>query len=107
MVVTRHPGAAKWVQQLLARKVQTLEHLDPQDIVPGGNYYGVFPINLAAAICVTGAQCWAITMQLPAELRGKELTAEQLDALGATLVRYEAKALQTLQCPYQVSSSHT
>jgi CRISPR-associated protein Csx16 len=88
-VVTRHPGAAEWVQRHLGRTVRVVDHLHPHEIVPGTRYHGVFPLNLAAAICHAGAQCWAISMQVPPELRGRELGAEQLEALGARLVRYQ------------------
>ncbi|NRT58011.1 CRISPR-associated protein Csx16 [Sphaerotilus uruguayifluvii] len=92
-VVTRHAGAAEWVQRRLGRPVRVVEHLHPHEIVPGARYHGVFPLNLAAAICRAGAQCWAISMQVPPTLRGQELGADQLDALGARLVRYQVSEL--------------
>ena len=88
-VVTRHPGAAEWVRHRLGRAVQVLDHLHPHEIRPGTRYHGVFPLNLAADICRAGAQCWAISVQLPPALRGHELSAEQLEALDARLVRYQ------------------
>lgn len=88
-VVTRHPGAAEWVQRRLGRAVQVVDHLHPHEIRPGTRYHGVFPLNLAADICRAGAQCWAISVQLPPALRGQELSAEQLEALDARLVRYQ------------------
>lgn len=88
-VVTRHPGAAEWVRRRLGRAVQVVDHLHPHEIRPGTRYHGVFPLNLAADICRAGAQCWAISVQLPLELRGQELSAAQLEALGARLVRYQ------------------
>ena len=87
-VVTRHPGAAEWVQARLGQSVCVTPHLHADAIEPGAYYYGVFPLNLAAAICRAGAECWAIAMDVPPALRGQELSAAQLDALGARLVRY-------------------
>lgn len=92
LVVTRHPGAAAWVQRVLGRPVRCVTHLHESELVAGTRYYGVFPLNLAAAICTAGAECWAISLQVPPELRGQELTATQLDQLGARLVRYTVRA---------------
>ena len=50
-VVTRHAGAATWVQTRLDRPVRTVAHLHAHEIEPGARYHGVFPLNLAAAIC--------------------------------------------------------
>lgn len=92
-VVTRHPGARAWLEAQLGQPVHSIAHLNPQDIVPGCCYYGVFPLNLAAAICAAGAECWAISMDMPPHLRGQELSADQLRQLGATLVRYDVRTL--------------
>lgn len=93
VVVTRHVGAADWVQARLGQPVRVTPHLDPDAIEPGTRYHGVFPLNLAAAICRAGAECWAIALELPPALRGQELDAAQLDALGARLVRYDVREL--------------
>lgn len=92
LVVTRHAGAADWVRALLGHTVQIVSHLEVDEIQPDTCYYGVFPLHLAAAICTAGAQCWAISVNMPPALRGQELSADQLNLLGAELVRYEVKA---------------
>ena len=94
-VVTRHHGAAQWVQSQLGHAVRTVVHLEAQAIEVGGRYYGVFPLHLAAAICAAGSECWAITFNMPLASRGQELSAAQLDALGAQLVRHEVSAVAT------------
>lgn len=94
LVITRHPGAVQWVRHLLDHEVvESLPHLYTEDIDPNACYYGVFPLNLAAAICAAGAECWALTLDMPPELRGQELSAEQLQRLGASLVRYDVRRL--------------
>ena len=90
-VVTRHAGAAAWVQARLGQPVCVIPHLHPDAIEPGARYHGVFPLHLAAAICQAGAECWAIAVEMPPALRGQELDAAQLDALGARLVRYAVR----------------
>ncbi len=98
-VITRHPGAAEWVGQQLGRTVNAVPHLELDEIESGGNYYGVFPLHLAAAICAKGSACWAIAVNMPPALRGQELSAEQLDELGAELVRYDVQTLDGLGAP--------
>ena len=105
-VVTRHPGAADWVQARLGHPVRVKPHLLEHEIAPGARYHGVFPLNLAAAICRAGAECWAIALQVPPALRGKELTAAQLDALGARLVRYEVSELADAQAANPTIPTH-
>ncbi len=90
-VVTRHAGAAEWVQARLGQPVRVTPHLHADAIEPGARYHGVFPLNLAAAICRAGAECWSIALDVPPALRGQELSAAQLDALGAQLRRYEVR----------------
>ncbi|MFM2346144.1 MAG: hypothetical protein RL654_897 [Pseudomonadota bacterium] len=77
------------MRRRLGRAVPVVEHLHPHEIQPGIRYHGVFPLNLAADLCRAGAQCWSLSVQLPPELRGRELDADQLEALGARLVRYQ------------------
>lgn len=92
LIVTRHPGAADWVRRVLGRPVRCVAHLEVHELRPGMRYHGVFPLDLAAAICAAGSECWAISLRVPAALRGQELTAAQLDQLGARLVRYTVRA---------------
>ena len=102
-VITRHPGAADWVRQQLGREVQAIPHLELGEVESGGSYYGVFPLNLAAAICAKGSACWAISVNMPPALRGQELSAGQLDELGAELVRYDVKVIGPLASPAPAS----
>lgn len=92
-VITRHPGAAEWITRQLGHAVDVVPHLELVDVEAGGCYYGVIPLHLAAAICAQGSACWAIEVQMPPALRGQELSIQQLDALGARLVRYAVQEM--------------
>lgn len=95
-IVTRHPGAVQWLRRLPALRHSTvLPHLEHADFGPGDKVCGVFPLALAARICARGAEVHALTYELPAELRGVELGAEQLDLLGARIVRYDVRELHS------------
>lgn len=82
--VTRHPGAIEWSkQQGISVDVQ-VEHLDVTTIQPGDKVIGILPIHLAAQVCERGAEFYHLTVDLPSEARGKELSAQ-------SLVRYRAR----------------
>jgi CRISPR-associated protein Csx16 len=94
--VSRHAGAIEWAsrQQLNADVQRT--HLDPAEVQPGDLVYGTLPVPVAAAVCACGAEYWHLQANVPAQWRGKELTAEQLDQIGARFVRAEVRLLNTL-----------
>lgn len=76
-------------------------HLDLAQVQPGDIVIGSLPVNLAAQVCAGGAAYFHLTLELSAELRGKELSADDLESLGA---RVEAFGVQTqrpeLEYPY-------
>ena len=86
--ITRHPGALDWLkkQQLSADIV--LGHLDLSVIKPGDVVIGLLPVHLAAAVCNAGADYWHLSMELPYEARGTELTADEMEAYGARLEQF-------------------
>jgi len=96
-LVSRHLGALDWMKRRLGdRSFQVHEHLDssfrPE---PGDRVFGVLTVAWVERICHSGAEAWVLDVEVTADLRGKELSAEQLDELGAVLVRYEARRLNS------------
>jgi CRISPR-associated protein Csx16 len=67
----------------------TLPHLDWTLVQRGDTVVGTLPIHLAARVCEAGARYFHLTLNLPAELRGQELSADHLEALGASLQAFE------------------
>lgn len=97
-LVSRHPGALEWMQRRVpARPTRALAHLGP-GFRPkrGDRVYGVLPLAWVERIQRAGAEAWVLEVDLPEELRGRELGAAELDALQARLVRYEARVIQRL-----------
>lgn len=90
ILLTRHAGALQWLKQQLGpcARIEALEHLENITLRLGDRVYGIFPMNLAAMLCAAGVECWTIDFRMPSDLRGHELTSEQLDQLDAKLVRY-------------------
>lgn len=88
-LVTRHPGALEWLRQQVSEPVVHLEHLHTVETIKRGDRVaGNLPIHLVEQICSRGARYFHLQLELPPELRGRELTAEQLNRLNARLVEY-------------------
>ena len=88
VIITRHDGAVEWLRQHgIFGKV--IAHASEADVI-GKDVVGILPLHLAAlANSVT-----AIVMDLPPELRGKDITPEQMDDCGAKLVKYEVRRVE-------------
>ena len=83
--VSRHPGALEWAARQVLQIDRFATHLDPAEVRGGDTVIGNLPVNLAAVVCRRGGRYLNLSVTLPAELRGKELSADQLDKLGARL----------------------
>src|SRR5574337_2115727 len=85
-LVTRHPGALEWLAGQGVAADRVVAHLEADELAPGDTVIGVLPYHLAAAVCAAGGRFFSVDVQLPPGLRGVELSAAQLWALGARLV---------------------
>ena len=63
-------------------------HLDPTIVRAGDTVLGTLPLPIAAQVCTRGARYLHLSVSLSADLRGQELSADQLEELGATLCEY-------------------
>ena len=86
--ITRHPGAIEWAQRRGLSVDRLVEHLDPDHIAPGDTVIGILPVNLVARVCARGGRYLHLSLDLPAEARGRELTADELERYGARLEAY-------------------
>jgi CRISPR-associated protein Csx16 len=87
-LVTRHPGALHWMRAHGPAFDQHLTHLDPTSVQAGDTVIGTLPIQLAAQVCARGARYLHLTTNIPAQWRGQELSAEQLDEAQAHLQEF-------------------
>lgn len=74
IVVTRHRGLVGYLQSrgIIAEDTPVIEHATPE-LVRGKRVIGVLPLHLA----VEAAEVIEVPMNIPAEMRGVDLTAEQ------------------------------
>ncbi|WP_448254788.1 CRISPR-associated protein Csx16 [Ottowia oryzae] len=89
--VSRHPGALQWMKQHGPAFDRHVPHLDPAQVQPGDCVIGTLPVDLAAQVCTRGAAYWHLTLALPADARGRELSAQELQALGAALKPFDIR----------------
>ncbi|WP_295455485.1 CRISPR-associated protein Csx16 [uncultured Thiodictyon sp.] len=95
--VSRHPGAHDWAAGEGIVVDQMIDHLDPAVIAPGDRVIGSLPVNLAAAVCERGGCYLHLSIDLPAALRGRELTAEQMRDCTARIEEYRVSRIPDTQ----------
>jgi len=86
--VSRHPGAVEWIQRHGPPVDRVVDHLDLADVRRGDTVIGTLPVHLAAAVCTRGARYLHLVVDVSPGERGRELTADDLERLGARLVVY-------------------
>lgn len=98
LLISRHPSAIAWVKSKMSVDA-VLTHLTEDDLItltPAHTVIGTLPIHLAAAVCDTGASFVYLSLDTPPELRGQELSIEQMNQLGARLESYNIIKLAEL-----------
>jgi CRISPR-associated protein Csx16 len=91
LFITRHPGAIEWAARRGLHIDRQIAHLDPATIQPGDVVIGILPVNLAAEVCARGGQFFNLSLDLPPDARGRELTADELERYGARLEEYNVE----------------
>lgn len=84
-LVSRHPGAQAWLRRR-GLEGEWRAHLGPGEAGPGDCVIGTLPLHRVLELGRVGARYLHLEVEVPAHLRGQELDADQLDALGARLV---------------------
>lgn len=104
-LVSRHPGAFAWLARRGYSVGRRVAHLDPERVRSGDVVIGTLPVPLVAAIVARGARYYHLTVPVPAQLRGRELSAADLERLGARLERYVAFPVASRRPPVVTSDS--
>jgi CRISPR-associated protein Csx16 len=99
--VTRHPGARDWAAEEGFSVGRVIDHLDldPAQIEPGDRVIGLVPVNLAAEVCERGGAYLHLTLALPPELRGRELSAQQIRAHDVRIEQYSVRRVSRTSKP--------
>jgi len=91
VVVTRHPALVEYLRELglIDQDVQVIAHARPED-VKGRKVFGVLPFHLGAA----ATEVVVISLNLPPELRGQELSLEQVRTFASPPRRYRVEEIK-------------
>lgn len=90
VIITRHAALVTVLRELVPELAdcEVIAQATP-DQISGKHVYGVLPMHLAAlAECVT-----TVTLNTPAELRGTELSVEQVKSFMGPLATYRVEKL--------------
>lgn len=90
LIVTRHPGLVTYLREVGMADEETIivAHATP-DVVRGKRVCGVLPHSLSC-LCDTFTE---VPLDLPQELRGTELTVEQVRQFARPAVTYRVEVL--------------
>jgi len=92
LLATRHKGAIEWIKRK-GFNGEVVSHISAEMIGEGDTVIGNIPVHMIEEIKQKGARVFIIVMpQVPKEMRGQELTAEQMEQFGAKLL--EVKSIE-------------
>lgn len=88
VLVTRHEALVDYFKELGIKFDKVISHATEEDVC-GNDVYGVLPLRLASlANTVT-----TIDMDLPAEMRGKELSLSDIETYFTGMSTYQVKKI--------------
>ena len=92
--VSRHAGAIEWARCQGLAIERWVAHLDTTAIGAGDLVIGTLPVNLAAEVCKRGASYLHLSVPTPLACRGREMSADELLAVGAVLKAFRIEEAQ-------------
>lgn len=90
--VSRHAGAQDWAKRK-GFDAQPVAHFDASVISNGDKVLGTLPVQIVADVIARGGTYYHLSMAIPADMRGKDLSADDMDDFGATLQRFHVTAV--------------
>lgn len=97
--ISRHPGAVDWAAEEGIVVDRQIAHLDTETIQPGDVVIGTLPVNLAARVCERGGRYLHLSLELPPDWRGRELSADDLRRIGARVQEYRILSVRSDENP--------
>lgn len=91
--VSRHPGTLAWVTQNGIAFDHHVAHLDTGKVSAGDRVIGSLDVNLAAEVCAGGAAYRNLSLRAAEQDRGREMSAEELQAYKVTMEYYDVRKL--------------
>jgi CRISPR-associated protein Csx16 len=89
--ITRHSGARDWAARHGHRQATLLDHIESPELDalrPGDSVLGTLPVHLAGEVCRRGAHYFHLSIDIPPDARGRDLTYDEMEAFGARLEEF-------------------
>ncbi|MBU2722931.1 CRISPR-associated protein Csx16 [Acidithiobacillus ferridurans] len=90
--VSRHPGAHEWAARQGFANAEVITHFVPSVVGNGDIVIGTLPIHIVADVNERGGIYLHLVLELTADSRGKELSADDMCAYGARLQRFDVSS---------------
>jgi len=98
-LVSRHPASIQWIEQQGIHIDQFLNHFTQEhleQLQSKDTVVGILPIQIVAQINQKGAHYYHLTLNIPFEYRGKELTLQDLNRFKASLIEYQVEKVKQI-----------
>ena len=103
IIVTRHPGAVRWLREKGYEGV-VVAHLTPDQITQGNIYIGSLPLPMISIILDKGSRFFLLNLpEIAFSQRGQDMTPEEMDRAGALLVEVKSIVLEPVELPAAVT----
>ncbi len=89
--VSRHPGALEWARRQGIQVDRQLSHLEVDRVQPGDTVIGTLPVHMVWAVNRRGGSYLHLSLDVPERLRGRELSADDLETCGARLEAFRVE----------------
>jgi putative CRISPR-associated protein (TIGR02620 family) len=97
--VSRHSGAVEWAKRRGIAIDRQVAHLNAAEVSAGDVVMGTLPFDAAAEVCRRGAGFYALILALREEQRGRDLSADDLEAAKARLQQYDIQPVEEAAMP--------
>jgi CRISPR-associated protein Csx16 len=95
-LISRHAGAIEWLTETINQPCTLIDHLTEEMEFKNNDWViGTLPLTKIATICTQGAKFFLLEVEVPKELRGIDLSKEQLIELGAQLTEYRCERVSS------------
>ena len=89
--MSRHVGAIAWAKRKTLTIDRWVAHLNPAEVEARDIVIGSLPVNLAAEICERGAHYFHLSIRVPPEWRGRELSMTEMKSISAELKAFHVE----------------
>ena len=84
-IVSRHPASVDWIKRQGYEQAEVIDHLKPGVLQQGDLVLGTLPLHIARDINEQGVRLIHFSLDVPHNMRGREISAEMLQEMNPRL----------------------